>query len=298
MAAPTNNMRSLDRAFDVLGVLQEAKQPLRLSEVARHASLHVATVQRILGVLLERGYAARIGDTYTAGPAALAVAHAFMVTNPLSVLAQPMLQQLAASTGFTASMYVKVESSRVLIARVESDHPLNYILPVGERLPLYLGGAGKTILAHLDTAEVDEILGGIGDMALASGATVSKAELFAQLDKIRSDGFAVSVSERLYGIASVTAPSAPPTAPSSPSSASPDPPTHFTDTQIDHLIPEVRRAATTRRTTSRRIDATRAKPHGGSARVPTVLVLRRDVSARSRPSARSRRWCRECMFPT
>ncbi len=81
MAAPTNNMRSLDRAFDVLGVLQEAKQPLRLSEVARHSSLHVATVQRILGVLLERGYAARIGDTYTAGPAALAVAHAFMVTN-------------------------------------------------------------------------------------------------------------------------------------------------------------------------------------------------------------------------
>ncbi len=81
MAVPTNNMRSLDRAFDVLGVLQDAKQPLRLSEVARHASLHVATVQRILGVLLDRGYAARIGDTYTAGPAALAVAHAFMVTN-------------------------------------------------------------------------------------------------------------------------------------------------------------------------------------------------------------------------
>ena len=53
MAVPTNNMRSLDRAFDVLGVLQDAKQPLRLSEVARHASLHVATVQRILGVLLD-----------------------------------------------------------------------------------------------------------------------------------------------------------------------------------------------------------------------------------------------------
>ena len=245
MAAPTNNMRSLDRAFDVLGVLQEAKQPLRLSEVSRHASLHVATVQRILGVLLERGYAARIGDTYTAGPAALAVAHAFMVTNPLSVLAQPMLQQLAASTGFTASMYVKVESSRVLIARVESDHPLNYILPVGERLPLYLGGAGKTILAHLDTAEVDEILGGIGDMALASGATVSKAELFAQLDKIRSDGFAVSVSERLYGIASVTAPVRAADGTLVAVLGVTGPADTLTDTQIDHLIPEVRRAATT-----------------------------------------------------
>jgi IclR-like helix-turn-helix domain-containing protein len=113
-------MRSLDRAFDVLGVLQNAKQPLRLSEVARHSALHVATVQRILNVLVDRGYAARASDTYTAGPADLAVAHAFMVTNPLSLLAQITLQRLAASTGYTASLYVRVENSRVLIARVES----------------------------------------------------------------------------------------------------------------------------------------------------------------------------------
>ncbi len=143
-------------------------------------------------------------------------------------------------------MYVKVESSRVLIARVESDNPLNYILPVGERLPLYLGGAGKTILAHLDTAEVEEIVGGIGDMALASGSTISKAELFAQLDKIRSDGFAVSVSERLYGIASVTAPVRASDGTLVAVLGVTGPADSLTDTRIAQLIPpEVRRAATT-----------------------------------------------------
>ncbi|MFC9551423.1 IclR family transcriptional regulator [Rhodococcus sp. NPDC056960] len=244
MTTPTSNMRSLDRAFDVLGVLQEAKQPLRLSEVARHSGLHVATVQRILGVLLERGYAARIGDTYTAGPAALAVAHAFMVTNPLSVLAQPTLQQLAASTGFTASMYVRVETSRVLIGRVESDNPLNYILPIGERLPLYLGGAGKTILAEMDAGEIDAILAPAGDITLAGGASISKADLLAQLDKIRSDGFAVSVSERLFGIASVTAPVRAVDGTLVAVIGVTGPVDALTDAQIEHLIPEVRRAAT------------------------------------------------------
>ena len=111
-SATTTNMRSLDRAIDILGVLQAAKNPLRLSEIGRQAGLHVATTQRILGVLLERGYAARTGDTYTAGPAALAVAHAFVVTNPLNVLARSILQQLAVSTEFTASMYVRVERLR------------------------------------------------------------------------------------------------------------------------------------------------------------------------------------------
>lgn len=206
MAAPAGNMRSLDRAFDVLTVLQSAKQPLRLSELARLADLHVATVQRILGVLSERGFAARSADGYTAGPAALAVAHAFMVTNPLSVLAQPVLQQLAANTGFTASIYVRVENSRVLIARVESDHPLSYVLPVGERLPLHLGGAGKTILAEMNDAEIADAVAGVAEIAHADGSVLSKADLSSQLEQIRRDGYAFSISERLFGIASVTAP--------------------------------------------------------------------------------------------
>lgn len=205
MAAPNGNMRSLDRAFDVLTVLQAAKQPLRLSEVARLSGLHVATGQRILNVLLARGYVARTGDTYTAGPAALAVAHAFMVTNPLSLLAQTTLQQLAAITGYTASLYVQVENSRVLVSRVESENPLSYVLPVGERLPLHLGGAGKIFLAELDVEEVSRIVQD-GPISLASGNTTSRFELLGELDKIRTEGHAYSVSERSYGIASIAAP--------------------------------------------------------------------------------------------
>jgi IclR family acetate operon transcriptional repressor len=237
-------MRSLDRAFDVLGVLQTAKQPLRLSEVARHSTLHVATAQRILNVLVDRGYAARTNDTYTAGPAALAVAHAFMVTNPLSLLAQTTLQQLAASTGYTASLYVRVENSRVLIARVESEHPLSYVLPVGERLPLYLGGAGKTILAEL-APENEKILPASADITLASGKTVTKVELLAQLDKIRSDGHAVSVSERNYGVASITAPVRAADGTLAAVIGITGSSEALTDAHIAHLIPEVRRAAAT-----------------------------------------------------
>jgi IclR family acetate operon transcriptional repressor len=245
VAAPAANMRSLDRAFDVLSVLQSAKKPLRLSEIGRLASLHVATTQRILGVLLDRGYAARTGDGYTAGPATLAAAHAFVVTNPLSVLSQSTLQQLAVSTGLTASMYVRVENSRVLIARVESDKPLNYVLPVGERLPLYLGGAGKTILADMTGDEIDHVLADAGQLTLANGQPLQRAELDAQLDKIRRDGYAISISERLYGIASVTAPVrvADDTLVGV-LGVTGDAANDFTKTQIAQLIPEVRRAAT------------------------------------------------------
>jgi IclR family transcriptional regulator, acetate operon repressor len=203
---PTGNMRSLERAFDVLNVLQGANQPLRLAEIARASGLHIATAQRIVNVLVARGYAAKSGDAYTGGPAALAVAHAFVVTNPLSLLAQPILQQLAVKTGYTASLYVRVERSRVLIARVESERPLSYVLPVGERLPLHLGGAGKVFLAEMTASEVDDALAGIGSISLADGQTIDVDELRGQLDKIHDDGYAVTIAERQVGVGSVTAP--------------------------------------------------------------------------------------------
>ena len=166
------------------------------------------------------------------------------MTNPLSVLSQSTLQQLAVNTGFTASMYVRVEKSRVLIARVESDKALNYVLPVGERLPLYLGGAGKTLLADMSAEQVDEILAEAGQITLASGAVVTRAELNAQLDKIRSDGYALSISERQYGIASVTAPVRAPDDTLVGVLGVTGNANDFTDTRIAQLTPEVRRAAT------------------------------------------------------
>jgi IclR family transcriptional regulator, acetate operon repressor len=238
-------MRSLERALDVLGVLQVAKQPMRLSEIARTAGLHIATTQRILNVLLERGFATRAAEAYTAGPAALAVAHAFLVTNPLGVLAQQTLQLLAAKTSCTASLHVRVEHTRVVIARVESGAPLSYVLPVGERLPLHLGGAGKTFLADLPAAEVDAILDEVGPITLASGAVESRADVKKQLKKIRSDGYAVAVSERLYGIASIVAPVRTGDGALAAVIGITAPAERLSEQQVSELIPEVRNAAIT-----------------------------------------------------
>jgi len=133
----------------------------------------------------------------------------------------------------------------VLIARVESEHPLSYVLPVGERLPLYLGGAGKTILAEMAPEEIERVLPASADITLASGKSVTTAELLAQLDKIRSDGHAVSVSERNYGIASISAPVRAADGTLAAAIGITGPADALTDAQIAHLIPEIRRAAAT-----------------------------------------------------
>lgn len=200
-----STMRSLERAIDVLEVLEAAPAPLRLSEVARRAGLHVATTQRILAVLEARGRVEQDGSGYRTGVAMLFGAHAYLAGNPVAVAAPLVLQQLAAATGLTASVFVRAGDSRAVVARVEGKDPLRYVLPIGRRLPLHLG-AGKILAAHLDDAEVAGLLDRVGAVAHADGRTVAAGEFRAELADIRARGWAASAHERVVGAASVAAP--------------------------------------------------------------------------------------------
>ena len=185
---PATSMRSLERAIDVLEVLDGSRHALRLSEIARRAGLPVATTQRILGVLESRGRVERDAGGYRPGVGLIFGAHAYLTSSPLITAARPVLQDLAAETGLTASLFRRVGWSRVVLARVDGSRPLRYELPVGERLPLHLG-AGKAIAAWLTPEEIDEYLAQGDD-----------------LKRIRDRSFSHAYGERVPGMASVAAP--------------------------------------------------------------------------------------------
>ncbi|MDA0564684.1 IclR family transcriptional regulator [Streptomonospora sp. S1-112] len=195
-------MRSVHRALDVLKVLELAQQPLRLTDLAQRAGLHVATTQRLVGVLTEHGYASRHANGYTAGPAALSTAHAFATTSPLRLVARPVLEEVATTTGLTASLYVRVQDTRVLIDRVEGGRRPHYSLPIGERLPLYPGAAGKVFVADEDP---DAVAARLAPVALADGTLLDTEAVRADLRRVRENGYAVSVDERQIGTTAVAA---------------------------------------------------------------------------------------------
>jgi DNA-binding IclR family transcriptional regulator len=201
----TTTMRSLERAIDVLEVLENARTPLRLSEIARRAGLHVATTQRILAVLERRGRVEHDDLTYRTGVAMLFGAHSYLFTNALAQSARPVLQELASGTGLTASVFVRTGWSRAVIARVEGSRPLRYELPIGERLPLHLG-AGKVLAADMSRDEIRQLLDETGPIVTADGRRVTRKAFMAEIARIRQQGFGVAQSERVPGMASVAAP--------------------------------------------------------------------------------------------
>ncbi|HEY5320508.1 MAG TPA: IclR family transcriptional regulator [Galbitalea sp.] len=203
--AQTSTMRSLERALEVLSLLQRNRGPMRLTEVAKESGLHLATTQRILGVLSRYGYVSHDGHAYSLGVASLLNAHAFLISNSLSVVAAPVLQELALTSGLTASMSIRVGFFQVLLLRFQGAQPLRYQLPVGEQLPLHLGGA-RVLAAAMPIDELDAMLASLEEVRLASGETLTIDEFRDGLKTIAEQGYAYGVSQREMGAASIAVP--------------------------------------------------------------------------------------------
>ncbi len=202
---PLSQVRSLDRPFIILEVLRECRGPMRLSEIASAAQLHLATTQRILTLLIRYGYVEREGLDYRLGITSLINGNTFLLTNHLVQVAEPVLIELTASTGLTSSMTIRHDLSAVLLMRVASTPPLRFQLPIGERMPLVVGGA-RVLAAALDPQDLDRLLEGVSSIPLASGVVLDRAEFIDSLRHIRERGYAFGQGQREAGAMSIAVP--------------------------------------------------------------------------------------------
>ena len=206
--APASSMRSLERAIDVLEVLDESRHALRLVDVARRADLPVATTQRILNVLEARGRVERDATGYRPGSGLIFGAHTYLHSNPVVLAAGPVLQELAAETGLTATLFKRVGWHRVALARVDGTRPLRYEISVGERFPLHLG-AGKALLAALAPDELETFLAEGPPLLLADGSERGRKDFETEIGAIRAAGYSTARGERVPGVMSIAAAIAP-----------------------------------------------------------------------------------------
>ncbi|MGO4607693.1 IclR family transcriptional regulator [Variovorax sp. 2RAF20] len=181
MACPKEQVTSVSRALDLLDAFGIDEPHLGIGVLARRTGLAKTTALRLARTLESKGYMVQMETgSWRLGPASAWLAARYQVAFDLQGVAQPMLRELAATTGHDALLFVRERNARVRLMRAEvgSKRPVS---PMGERMPLERGSAGKVILAFSDA---------IG-------------ELF---DEIRGCGFHVTIGETYSGVGSVSAP--------------------------------------------------------------------------------------------
>jgi IclR family acetate operon transcriptional repressor len=241
--SPEGSVRAVERVLDLLTALERFSRPASLTEISGATGLHKATAQRLLMTLERRGFVQKERGLYQLGLAIVPLSRAFLSGNSLVKSALPVLEELVTITGETASLYVRHAEERILIQRVESPSPLRFVLRVGERQPIYSGSTGQVLCAAMPEEQLRELLDRIGEIRLANGKTLTEEEIYARLEQVRRQGFAVSVDERLVGISSVAAPIVHPDMGVIASVVVTGPSSRLTAEKIAGLSNEVRRAA-------------------------------------------------------
>ena len=145
-----------------------ADGPCTLAGLVERTDLSRATAHRLAVALEAHGLVRRDPEgRFVLGLRLLDLGHRAAESVPLWLDARPALAWLRDETGESTQLYVRDGDVRVCVESLESPHELRTIVPVGARLPLDRGSAGKVL---------------------------------------RGEGLSESVGERQDGVASVSAP--------------------------------------------------------------------------------------------
>lgn len=147
-AAP-GGAAAVDRALSLLLAFRPGDAALALADLARRTGLHKSTALRLLASLMHAGLVVRDeAGAYALGPAVARLHAIRTAAQPLEAVAMPVLRELVARTGESASFHVRRGDQRVCLLRVDSPQVLRDHLRPGDLLPMDRGAGAWVLRAY------------------------------------------------------------------------------------------------------------------------------------------------------
>ncbi|MFI6757726.1 IclR family transcriptional regulator [Micromonospora sp. NPDC050417] len=187
---------SVDRAFELIGTVSEAGGAgLTLGELAAEAGIAVSNTHRYTTSLLELGVLERDwAGAFRLGVTLIALAGQYLDEDGLRGAARPYLVELS---GETVHLGIPVGNQIVYVDKVESARSVRSVSRIGSRVAMHSTSMGKAVLAVLDERRRAEILA--APLPARTSRTLTGAALLAELDLVRSRGFAIDDEENEEG---------------------------------------------------------------------------------------------------
>jgi DNA-binding IclR family transcriptional regulator len=208
--ADAETVPAVERALDVLELLESSEGRLTLSEIVAQLGLPKGSAHRLLSTLKARGYIEQSGGARSGfGLGARVVALAARAQGQLDVVraAREPMRRLAEATGEGCQLSIRSGGSAVCALRVAApSHPEVALMGgVGSSFPLHAVAVGKALLAFAPPAEQEAYLA--GELAVYTPSTiVDPARLSDELAAIRETGIARDDQEYKRGLRALAAP--------------------------------------------------------------------------------------------
>jgi IclR family pca regulon transcriptional regulator len=194
------------KGLAVIEAFDETRQRLTIAEVARLTGLDRATSRRCLLTLAKLGYANFDGKFFRLTPRILRLGRAYLASTPLPRIVQPFLERLSETCGESCSASILDGTEIVYVARSSQRRVMSIGLSVGSRLPAYCASMGRVLLAALPAPEAEGRLRETHLAALTPHTVTDIGRLMAELQLVRTRGYAIVDEELEIGLRAIAVP--------------------------------------------------------------------------------------------
>ncbi|WP_216853446.1 IclR family transcriptional regulator [Phytoactinopolyspora halotolerans] len=196
----------MERAIAILEFLARTDWA-GVTDVGNVLGVHKSTAFRLLSTLESRGLVEQHLQTgkYRLGFGLVHLAHSVTVGPDVTRQAQAGCEWLAENSEETVTLSVLEGNESVTIDQILSTSTVASRSWLGRRTPLHCTSPGKVFLAHLEEAERSAIVAGPHER-YTEHTIVDAGRLAAELDEVRSNGYATSFEEFEEGLSAAAAP--------------------------------------------------------------------------------------------
>ncbi|WP_228479798.1 IclR family transcriptional regulator domain-containing protein [Microbacterium abyssi] len=198
-------VRSLARGLAVIRTFDGDPAELSLAEVARRAAIPRAAARRFLRTLEQLGYVIATADArFRLTPRVLELGYGYLSSLSLPEIVQPHLDELSHRIGESVSVAVLDGDEIVYVARAAARRIMSVRITIGTRLPAAVTSMGRVLLAALTDAGAR--LNAADLVAYTPRTRADRAELLAELDRVRAQRWAMVDGELEEGLRSIAVP--------------------------------------------------------------------------------------------
>ena len=201
--------QSVEKTLQIIEVLANEREPLRLAEISKRVEMPASTVLRMVNTLVEHGYAYQDAQSLRYGLTMRFAQIGHMISAQLRIrdVVHPYLMELSRATGESTCLAIEEDMEVIYIDVVDgADGMLKIMQRIGKRAPLHSTGVGKLMLTQYSLEKMNLLAKDRGLSCLTPHTLTSVQDLQREIDLIQKQGYAVDDEECELGARCVAAP--------------------------------------------------------------------------------------------
>lgn len=197
---------SLARGLSVIHAFDRDHPQQTLSEVAARTGLSPATARRCLWTLERLGYVGSDGRLFMLRPKVVSLGSAFLESGRIEETIQPILRDIVAQHGDSASLGVLEDQDVLYVANFSAKRFVQLTAGVGSRFPAYAVSMGRVLLAALSDEQLERYLASVDLAPLTQWTVTDRHALHKRILEVRRLGHVIVRDELEEGLAAAAVP--------------------------------------------------------------------------------------------